>query len=136
MTIKNDAKFEEDLTCQFKSGMKSLANVDPSTQKSQKFSSQLCCFWPKCIMLELKKVERSYVCLHWRLMQNLNENWFVFSKMTWRIRQIFVHRLKNRDFILESKMAELNKNKDSKQPDWTDAVWKLYFTLEINEWHN
>ena len=27
------------------------------------------------------------------------------------------HRLKNNDFILESKMAELNQNKNSKQPD-------------------
>ena len=36
------------------------------------------------------------------------ENWFVLSKMTWRICQGFVHRLKNSDFILESKMAELN----------------------------
>ena len=43
------------------------------------------------------------------------------------------HRLKNSDFILESKMVELNKNKNSRQPDRPDAVWKLYFTLEINE---
>ena len=43
------------------------------------------------------------------------------------------HRLKNSDFMLESKMAELNQNKNSKQPDWPDAKWKLYFTLEINE---
>ena len=35
--------------------------------------------------------------------------------------------------ILESKMAELNQNKNSKQLDRPDAVWKLYFTLEINE---
>ena len=41
-------------------------------------------------------------------------------------------RLKNRDIILESKMVELNK-KYSKQPDRPDAVWKLYFILEINE---
>ena len=27
------------------------------------------------------------------------------------------HRLKNSDFILESKMAELNQNKNSKEPD-------------------
>ena len=67
------------------------------------------------------------------LMQNLKENWLVLSKMTWRIWQIFVHRLKNSDFILESKMAELNQNKNSKQSDRPDAVWKLYFTLEINE---
>ena len=40
------------------------------------------------------------------------------------------HRLKNSDFILESKMAELNQNKNSKR---LDAVRKLYFTLVINE---
>ena len=38
MTMKNDAKFEKDLTCQFKIDMKNLTNFDPSTQKSQKFS--------------------------------------------------------------------------------------------------
>ena len=46
------------------------------------------------------------------------------------------HRLKNGDFILESKMAELNQNEKSKQPDRLDAVGKVYFTLEINEYHN
>ena len=30
-------------------------------------------------------------------------------------------------------MAELNQNKNSKKPDRSDAAWKLYFTLEINE---
>ena len=38
MTMKNDAKFEEDLTCQFKIDSKNLTNFDPSTQKSQKFA--------------------------------------------------------------------------------------------------
>ena len=56
-----------------------------------------------------KEVQRRYIWWHWRLMQNLKENWFVLSKMTWRICQIFVHRLKNSNFILESKMAELNQ---------------------------
>ena len=32
------------------------------------------------------------------------------------------HRLKNSNFILESKMAELNQNKNSKQPDRPDTV--------------
>ena len=58
-------------------------------------------------------------------MQNLKENWLVVSRN--------FHRLKNSDFILESKMAELNKNKNSKQPDRPDAVGKLFFTLETNE---
>ena len=43
------------------------------------------------------------------------------------------HRLKNSDFILESKVAELNQNQNSKQLDLPDAVRKLYFTLEITE---
>ena len=38
-------------------------------------------------------------------------------------------RLKNSDFILESKMAELNQNKLLKQLDRPDTVKKLYFTL-------
>ena len=41
-------------------------------------------------------------------------------------------KLKNSDFILESKM-KLNQNKNSKKPDQPDAVWKRYFILEINE---
>ena len=66
-------------------------------------------------------------------MQNFKENWIVLSKMTWRIWQVSIYKLKNSDFILESKMAELYQNKNSKQPDRPDTVWKLYFTLNINE---
>ena len=43
------------------------------------------------------------------------------------------YRLRNSDLILESKMVELYLNKNSKQQDRLDAVWKLYFTVEINE---
>ena len=42
-------------------------------------------------------------------------------------------RLKNSDFILQSKISELNKNKKSKLADRPDAVQKHYFTLGINE---
>ena len=38
MTMKNDAKFEEELTCCFKIYMRNLTNFDPSTQKSKKFA--------------------------------------------------------------------------------------------------
>ena len=38
MAMKNDAKFEEGLTCQFKIDMRNLTNVDPSNQKPQKFA--------------------------------------------------------------------------------------------------
>ena len=36
MTMKNDAKFEEELTCHFKIDLRDLTNFDSSTQKSQK----------------------------------------------------------------------------------------------------
>ena len=42
------------------------------------------------------------------------------------------HRLRNSNFIWESKMVEVNQKQNWKQPDWLDAVWKFYFTLEIN----
>ena len=38
MTMKNNAKFEEELTCYFKTHMRNLRNFDSSTQKSKKFA--------------------------------------------------------------------------------------------------
>ena len=38
MAMKNDAKIEEELTCQFKTDMQNLTNFDPTTQKPQKFA--------------------------------------------------------------------------------------------------
>ena len=38
MTMKNDAKFEEELTCQFKIDIRNLMNFDPNIQKPQKFA--------------------------------------------------------------------------------------------------
>ena len=36
MKMKNDAKFEEELSCHFKTDLRNLMNFDPSTGKSQK----------------------------------------------------------------------------------------------------
>ena len=36
MTLKNDGKSEEELTCRFKTDMKNLTNFDLSTRMSQK----------------------------------------------------------------------------------------------------
>ena len=124
MTIRNDAKSKEELTCQFKIDMRNLTNFDPSTSKISKDCTLMGCFWPRYIMFELKKnrgVEfdgnEKQTCAFKNDMRNLAN----------------FHRLKNSNFILESKLVELNQNKSSKQPDWPDAAWKLYFTLEINE---
>ena len=37
MTMKNDTKTEEELTCRFKIDMRNFTNFDPSTRKSKKF---------------------------------------------------------------------------------------------------
>ena len=38
MTMKNDAKFEEEFTCHFKIDMRNLNNFDSNTQKSKKIA--------------------------------------------------------------------------------------------------
>ena len=62
------------------------------------------------------KLERNLTCAFQHHMRNLAN----------------FHRLKNSNFILESKMAKLNQNKNSKQMDRQDAVRKLYVTLDTN----
>ena len=36
--MKNDAKFEKELTCRFKIGMRNMTNLNQSTQQSQKIA--------------------------------------------------------------------------------------------------
>ena len=38
MTMKNDTKTEEELTCRFKIDMRNLMKFDPSTRKSKRFA--------------------------------------------------------------------------------------------------
>ena len=38
LIMKNDAKFEEELICQFKIDMRNLTNFDASNRKSQNFA--------------------------------------------------------------------------------------------------
>ena len=64
MTMKNDAKFEEELTGRFITLMGS--------------------FWAKYIMFELKKYRRVMFD------GELKEIWLVLSKMAWGIWQIFI----------------------------------------------
>ena len=56
------------------------------------------------------------------------------GKLTWAFKNDMknltnFYMLKNSDFILESKITELNQNKNSKHPYRPDAVWNLYFNL-------
>ena len=44
MTIRNNAKFEKELTCSFKTDIRNLTNFDSSTQKSKIFLGYNSCF--------------------------------------------------------------------------------------------
>ena len=44
MTMTNDAKFEKELTCLFKTDVRNITNFDRSNQKSQKFQLLMGCF--------------------------------------------------------------------------------------------
>ena len=44
MTMKNNTKFEEELTCQFKMDIRNLTNFDLSTRKFQTFALQWAAF--------------------------------------------------------------------------------------------
>ena len=67
MTINNDTKIEEKMTCCFKIDMKNSKNFDPSTIKS----------W------------------QWKLMQNLKRNRLFVSKLTWIIWRILTGALES-----------------------------------------
>ena len=67
MTMKNDTKIEEKLTCRFKIDMRNLTNFHPSTWKSKK-SCFNGLFVTKIYNVWAKKVQRSYPSSHWRVM--------------------------------------------------------------------
>ena len=54
MTLKNDEKSEEELTCCFKIDIRNLTNFDSRTWVSKSYSL-MGCFWPKYIMFVLKR---------------------------------------------------------------------------------
>ena len=70
MTMNNDAKFEVELSCQFKIDIMNLMNFDPNTQKSHNLHfnglllTKVYHFWAN-------QGQRNYAWWHWRLMQNL-----------------------------------------------------------------
>ena len=66
-----------------------LTNFDTSIRMSQKFTFNEFLL-TKVYNTWAKKVQKSYVWWHWRLMQNLKKIWLVLSKMTWGTWQVFI----------------------------------------------
>ena len=49
----------------------------------------------KSYKVSVKKVQKSYILWHWRVMQSLKKNWLLVSNMKWEIWWIFTHPLKS-----------------------------------------
>ena len=49
----------------------------------------------KSCTVSAKKVQKSYLSWHWRVMQSLKKNWLLVPKMTWGIWWIFTQPLKS-----------------------------------------
>ena len=83
MIPTSGAKFEGKLIFCFKND-KNLVNLIRALNslKNLHFDWILLC---KVYNVRPKKVQRSYISWHWRVMQNLKKNWLVVWKMTWGI---------------------------------------------------
>ena len=70
MTMKNDAKFDYKLTCQFKKLHHNLTNFDRALEcpKTLHFNALLL---TKVYNPSAKKVQKNYVWWHWKIMKNL-----------------------------------------------------------------
>ena len=90
ITLKNDAKFEEDLNCALKNDMRNLVNFDPAPESLNIFTL-MGSFWPKYIMFELMKYRG--------VMRHYTENWFKY----WRKNDLRFHKW-NEEF------GELHRN--------------------------
>ena len=78
---KKDVKSEEELTCQIKIDMRKLwlehSKVSKVCILMGLLLTKVYNFWPK-------KVQRSYLSWHWRVMQNLKRNWHAAFKINIR----------------------------------------------------
>ena len=83
-------------------------------------------FWTKYLMFELKKYRE--LCLIALTIDAKFEGKLTYAFKNDMKNFATFHRLKNSDFILESKIVGLNQNNNFKQPHWPDALRKLYVT--------
>ena len=71
-----------------------FAELLPEYSKFSKFLLRLIPFM-ESIKFGLKKVQRSYLSWHWRVMQNLKKNWLVVWKTTTETWLIFIRTMEN-----------------------------------------
>ena len=79
---------------------RNLVNVHASSQKSENLQFDQILLSKAYKDLE-KKIQKSYVSWHWKVMQSLNKNWLLVPKMTWGIWWIFTQPFKSQKISLQ-----------------------------------
>ena len=93
MTLESNAKFKKKVIFGLKNDMRNLANIHQRTQ-SLIIGTFMASFCPKLKMYELK-IYRGVISWQWKMMQKVQRNWLVGSKLTWGIWRILTWALKN-----------------------------------------
>ena len=80
ITLNSDAKFEKTLTLWFQKWHEELGELSLKHSKSEQLYIDGL-FLSKVYNVSARKFHRNYVLRHWRVMQNLKENWLLAWKM-------------------------------------------------------
>ena len=121
MTLKTGAKFEEKLTCSFKNYKTNLLNFRQDIWKSENF--------------QLKKVQRSYVSWHWRVMQNLKKIWLVVWKMTWEdLANFHLSTCKSQNFHFDGLLLSEVFNVQAKKLQRNYVSWHRKVMENLRNW--
>ena len=126
MTLKNDSKFEEELTCRFEIGHEEFDKFWPEHSEVLKLCTLMDFLWTKYKMFDLKK--RGYLSLHWRVIKKLKKNWLVVWKMTQGIWQIFTRALES------LKIWTLKGSFYSKEKIYEIKIYRSVMCHDNEEW--
>ena len=84
MVLESDAKFEEKLALGFKNDMTNSVNLKASSSKFENFDFDVLLL-SIAYKVSAKKVQKSYLSWHWKVIQTLKENSLFVWKMTWEV---------------------------------------------------
>ena len=128
MILNSDAKFKEKLTCSFKHDMRNLINFHPI--KSLKISPRRALF-VQSIKAWDKKIKRSYLWWHWKVVPNVSENWLVAWKMTRNFVTFHASSWKSENLHLMGSFCRKHKVLDEKvQKSYLSWHWRVMQSLK------
>ena len=94
MTLNSDGKFEQKLTLGSKNDMRNLVNFNASSSKSENLHFDVLLL-SIAYKVSAKKVQKSYLSWHWKVIQTLNKNSFFVWEKTWEIWWILTRAVEN-----------------------------------------